>query len=84
MAIYRDGGFSAHCEAFLIVDGQELRLGKTNGAEVVLVEACMLPPNTEAELRVHVDEDVDTKRILLHVGATADSPIVPYTVVAPF
>lgn len=84
MGVQREDGYSADVEGFLLVGERRLRVAKTNGSAVVLVEPVELPPNCECELLSIVDGDKYSRRVTLPDGASLASARVNYRVVAPF
>lgn len=85
MGITREnGGYSAHVEGFLVLDGRRIRVAKTNGETITLAEACELPPGTEGDLLIIIDGDADSKRIELPDGVALGQRAVRYQHAVPF
>jgi hypothetical protein len=85
MGIHREnGGYSASVEGLLIVGSDILRLAKTNGRTLVLAEPRELAPKTCGELRITVDGEVHSRRVVLPSGSTAEQTLIEYDVIAPF
>ncbi len=78
-----DGGYSASVDGFLVIEGQRIRLAKTNGYSFVLAEPCELAPDTEGDMQIIVDGAADSTRIALPQGTRAGQTVVEYKVVAP-
>lgn len=84
MGIQRENGYSATVSGYFATGGERYRLAKTNGATFVFSQPQSLPPDTEGELVVIVDDEVNSRRVILPDGATPDETTVAYKVVAPF
>jgi hypothetical protein len=84
MGIQRENGYSASVEGFFVLNGNRLRLAKTNGRAFVLAEPSEFAPGTAGELLVIVDGQEDSRRVMLPDGAVSGQTLVNYTVVAPF
>jgi hypothetical protein len=84
MGVYRENGYSASVEAFLVVDGDPIRLAKTNGNTITLAKPHELLPGTIGELLIIVDNDERSTTVVLPDGAIANQTVVNYRVTAPF
>ena len=78
MGIHRENGYSASVEGFLIVGTVRYRLAKTNTATLLLIDACELAPQTQAELLIIVDGVEDCQSIVLPDGVALGQSVVPY------
>lgn len=72
MGVYRENGYSASVEAFLIVNGNRIRLAKTNGTTITLAKPHELAPGTVGELMIIVDRDERSTTVMLPDGAIAN------------
>ena len=79
MGVYREDGYSASVEGFLVFDCTKYRLAKTNGETFVLAESCRIPPRSAAILLVIVDGDEKEDRIFLPNGIACGDRVVKYT-----
>jgi hypothetical protein len=84
MGFYREYGYSAEVEGFFVVDGERIRLAKTNGATFVLVEPRAIAPGTSGELLIIVDGQKDSKRVTLPDGVLPGQTLARYALEAPF
>ena len=84
MGVHRENGYSASVEAFLVVNGDRIRIAKTNGRTFSLAEPCELVPGTTGDLLIIVDDEVRSKMVVLLDGAIAGETVVNYVVAAPF
>jgi hypothetical protein len=84
MGIQRENGYSASVEAYLVVDDTRVRLAKTNGCTFTLAEPCELLPGTVGDLVVIIDDEEQSKAVLLPNGSALGQTIVDYIVTAPF
>jgi hypothetical protein len=84
MGIHHETGYSADVEGFFVVNGERVRIAKSNGSTFVLAEPCELPPNTEGDLLTIIDGNRDSRRIELPYGVIAGQTTVDYRELAPF
>ncbi len=84
MGIYREGGYSASVEAYLLVGDNRYPIAKTGHDEVVVAEACELPPGCEAKLVVIVDGQKSSRAIVLDDGIRRGSLNARYSEAVPF
>ena len=84
MGIQRENGYSAFVEAYLVVDDTRVRLAKTNCCTVTLAEPYELSPGTVGDLVVIVDDEEQSKAVLLPNGSVLGQTIVDYIATAPF
>ena len=84
MGRYHADGYSANVEGFFVVNGQRIRVAKTNEALLTLADPCVLPPGTEGELIVTVDGNSFSRMISLPSGITVEQSTTDYIVAAPF
>ncbi len=78
MGTYRENGYSASVEGFLVVGTARYRLAKTNAATLLLIDLCELAPQTQAELLIIVDGVEDLHAIVLPDGVALGQSLVPY------
>jgi hypothetical protein len=84
MGIHHETGYSADVEGFFVVNGEYIRLAKSNGSTFVLAEQCELPPRTEGDLLTIIDGHRDSRRVIIPDGVFVGQTAVGYKVVAPF
>ena len=84
MGINREHGYSATVEGFFVLDGERIRLAKTNGKQFVLAESRDLPAGATGELLVIVDGQKDSRLVTLPTGAIKGQALVDYRVSTPF
>jgi len=84
MGIHHENGYSAEVEGFFVVNGDRIRLAKTNGETLVVVEPRDLPPGTEGDLQVIVDGKLDSRQVVLREGMRVGQNRVAYEVLVPF
>ena len=84
MGIHRiDGTYSATVEGFLVVNGNRVRLAKTNSRAVTFAESCEpLPPGTSGELLIIVDGNESRTQVTLPEGVAVGQTLAPYESVA--
>lgn len=84
MGIHHENGYSAHVEGFFVIDGDRIRIAKSNDREFCVVEPRELPPGIEGDLLVIVDGSSHSRRVALPHGMQSGEQRVAYTVTAPF
>jgi hypothetical protein len=84
MGIHHENGYSADVEGYFVVNGDRIRVAKSNECSFVVVEPRELPPGIEGDLLVIVDGDSDSRRVLLPQGMQLGQNRVPYEVSVPF
>lgn len=84
MGIRHENGYSATVEGFFVLDGERIRLAKTNGRAFVVVESRNLPPGVEGDLVIIIDGVADSRRVVLPEGMIAGQSSVAYEVSVPF
>lgn len=78
-----DGGYSATVEGYFVLNGERIRLAKTNGSTFVFAAPRQLPQNTEGDLLVIIDGKAESKRILVS-RVFDDDHVAEYRVLVPF
>ena len=65
-------GYSSRVDILLRVNGTELSVAKVGPDSLMLAEPQAIPPSTNAEIVVKVDNTVETRSICLFEGASPD------------
>jgi dTDP-4-dehydrorhamnose 3,5-epimerase-like enzyme len=84
MGMHRENGYSATVEGFFVLNGERIRLAKTNGRTFVVAEPCELTAGTTGQLVVIVDGEQNSKLVTLPDGVVRGQTLVHYTIAAPF
>ena len=84
MGTQRENGYSADVEGFFVVNGNRIRLAKTNGSTFCLAESCELPPGSEGDLLIIIDGKSHSRRVVVPDGVCLGQTQVSYKVSAPF
>jgi hypothetical protein len=84
MGIHHENGYSSEVEGFFVVNGDRIRVAKSNECAFVVVEPRELPPGIEGDLLVIVDGKPDSRRVLLPVGMQLGQNRVVYEDSVPF
>lgn len=83
MGVRHKDGYSADVRGYFVVNSRRFRVAKSNGSTFVLAEPCELPPQTEGDLLVIIDDQARSRRVKID-GVAPGQSIVRYTVTAPF
>jgi hypothetical protein len=78
MAITSATGYSANVALHLRINGDQLPIAQVGPGSFILREACTIPPATEAELIVKIDDYEQRLQVVLVEGATADNKAVKF------
>ncbi len=77
-------GIRPRFEGFFIVEGERIRLAKTNGTTFVLAEPRAIAPGTTGELLIIVDGQKDSKQVVIPDGVLPGMTSARYSLEAPF
>ena len=81
MGFHRDnGGYSASVEGYFVLNGERIRLAKTNDSTFVFAEPCEHAPGTTGDLVVIVDRKTDSKLVVLPKGLAGGQTVAEYSV----
>jgi hypothetical protein len=75
---------SAKVSAYLLIDRKRMHVAKLNRDHLTLADACVLAPETEAQLNVVIDGKKSTRMILLNDGVAAGQREARYSMLTPF
>jgi hypothetical protein len=84
MGIFHKDGYSASVEAFLVIDGQQLKIAKTSRDTLTFAQPCELPPGSEGTLSITVDGCESTRLVVLDDGVLNGNQLARYSTAAPF